>query len=420
MPDLGMRRFPWTEATLVFLALFGHPAAGSAGTGRLLSQWMTRAPRIDGQLAAGEWSAATLVPTSNPDVTLRIGNDARTLYLAILDAGDLSTAGVDLVYLVFDDEGGVAPVLDDGAFANSICQQMPNLGEGNLGFGSFQDAWFEERLTGVTVCPGQSLADRMGYHTAPQPEGVTYEMAIPLDGPVPLRAGPGERFAFMLRVFRDGGLAACLPDCPVQDPPNFRNLILASGGCNTGPQSFNSGLPLDWTSLVFIGSGDGWQQSSLFGDPVFCQDNVTGGSGTSACAANVFYTAPFTEADLYMPLPVSGQSTATVRFLASLEQGAPSDTLVAAAILEDLSTQSLLGWQANHAGQPVEFQLDLLSPPYLGNLPVKLGFGHITTTLGGVEGGYAQIDDVELLCGPTLFADGFESGLTTHWSSDLP
>jgi hypothetical protein len=39
---------------------------------------------------------------------------------------------------------------------------------------------------------------------------------------------------------------------------------------------------------------------------------------------------------------------------------------------------------------------------------------------GALDGGFAQVDDVELLCGPILFADGFDSGLTTHWSATVP
>ena len=52
--------------------------------------------------------------------------------------------------------------------------------------------------------------------------------------------------------------------------------------------------------------------------------------------------------------------------------------------------------------------------------PVEFWFTHSTFSDGGVEGGYAQVDDVELTCGPRIFADGFESGLTTHWSADSP
>ena len=55
-----------------------------------------------------------------------------------------------------------------------------------------------------------------------------------------------------------------------------------------------------------------------------------------------------------------------------------------------------------------------------GSPPVELWFIHSTFAAGGLEGGYAQIDDVELLCGPILFADDFESGLTTHWSATAP
>lgn len=58
--------------------------------------------------------------------------------------------------------------------------------------------------------------------------------------------------------------------------------------------------------------------------------------------------------------------------------------------------------------------------PLAGSLPVTLWFEHATGQAGGLEGGHAQFDDIELVCGPVLFADGFDSGWTTHWSADVP
>lgn len=418
MTDSGKRQLGWTGSLPVILLLLVHPAAAVAGTGRLLSQWMSQAPGIDAQLAAGEWSAAQRVDLT-ADVSIWIGNDARTLYLAVLDAGDLGSAGLDMVFLAFDDEGGVAPTLDDSAYANPACLTTPNLGEGGLTFQAGGNVQYDERFLGG-ACPGQIISTRLRFVSSPQPAGMTYEMAIPLDGPSPLRAGAGQRFGFRMRTYRDGALVACYPDCIVIDPPGFRNLVLASGGCNTGPQTFDSGLPLDSTNVLFTGSGVGWQSSTLSGDPTTCQGNATGGSGSAGCVANAFYTAAHDEADLHLPLAVTGQSTATLHFKASFAQGAASDGLVATTREQDLTYNNLLAWVENHPGEPVGLAIDLLSPPYLGNPPVELLIGQITFTAGGVQGGYAEIDDFELTCGPVLFSDGFESGLTTHWSTDVP
>jgi hypothetical protein len=101
-------------------------------------------------------------------------------------------------------------------------------------------------------------------------------------------------------------------------------------------------------------------------------------------------------------------TAATVRLRAALTVAAPA---------EYLTSHSPLGHQR---------QLTLLArrePQRNGRLvdslpaaPVGPGCP-LTFSAGGVEGGYAQVDDVELICGPGIFTDGFESGLTTHWSA---
>ncbi len=392
--------------------------AAGAGTGRLLSPWVNRAPRIDGQLTPGEWNAATILDLGS-GVTVLIENDGRTLYLAAVDAGDTSTSSGDLFFLMFDDEGGPTPILDDGDFASPLCQNTPNLGEGGLILRSDQIVEFDERLH-LSGCTGQDVTERLRYRTAAHPEGVTYEAALPLDGPMPLQAGPGERFGLMMRLFRDGNLVACYPDCLALDPATFRNLVLASGGCNTGPQEFGSGdplvgLPLDWTSENTAGGGPGWVQAppAQFGDPVFCQANDTGGAGGAACISNFFCTAPRTDSLLRMPLALEGETAATVRVRADISFAAPAEYLDIGIRRLDTSGNSLLFWLEENHNQTVELWI-----PVAGSPPVELWFTHSTFSAGGSEGGFAQIDDVELICGPRIFSDGFESGLATHWSAD--
>ncbi len=108
-------------------------------------------------------------------------------------------------------------------------------------------------------------------------------------------------------------------------------------------------------------------------------------------------------------------TAAIVRARASLTVGGPAEYLDIGIRRLDNSGNSLLFWLDENRNETVDLWI-----PVAGSPPVELWFTHSTFSAGGVEGGYAQIDDVELLCGPRIFADGFESGLTTHWSADVP
>ena len=413
--------FGFASAVLLLIGLLGLPEPGVAGTGRLVSQWMSRAPRIDGQIAAAEWSEAKLVDLG-AGVTLRIGNDARTLYLAALDSADTTLHTADAIYMLFDDEGGVAPILDDSAWANAGCQGAPNLGEGNLIFDSGQGIRFQE-LYGASFCALQSVTGLAGFAVAAHPDGVSYEIAIPLDGVMPLQASAGQRFGIWFRVWRGGLAGACLPaTCAGLQPSAYQNLVLASAGCNSGPQQFGTGqpqigLPLDWSTVRAYGTGTDWMQSTVYGDPVFCQDNSTGSNGGTACIATALFTSTSSTAHLYMPLTLRGQTTASIRLRAMLDTIDTFDALSFGTLRQDTTLDYILHWGLqNYPGQ----QLEIAIPQEVGNPPTDFVFTHYTAAGGGVEGGYAQIDDVELLCGPVLFADGFESGLATHWSATVP
>ncbi len=408
------------------LSLFVLADAGIAGTGNQLSPWMSRAPRVDGQLFNAEWLEATPIDLG-VGVQLWLGNDARTLYLGVVDTNDATLGSDDALLLYFDDEGGTPPQLDDNAWTVPNCQNSPNLGEGSLVFRDDQSIYFQERTQNGACTPVLTLAPQAGFVAAVAPDGVTYEIAIPLDGPMPLRAAGGQRFGFSLRLLRNGAYVACFPaDC--NNPPlsAWRNLVLASVGCNTGPQDFGSGdplvgLPLDWTSAIPTGGGAGWVQAppAQFGDPVFCQANDTGGAGAAACVANFFYSNPDTFARLYMPLSLAGQTSASVRVRARFVmdpngQGGQDYLSIYLARLAGAGDE-LLFWQGQDQSATVVLPITMGGSP-----PVELQFLHSTDFAGGQEGGFAQIDDVELLCGPVLFADGFESGLTTHWSATAP
>ncbi len=425
MRDFNLRQLGWINATWVFLGLIGLPEVSIAGTGNQLSPWMSRAPRVDGQLFNAEWLEATPIDLG-VGVQIWLGNDARTLYLGVVDTNDATLGSDDALLLYFDDEGGTPPQLDDNAWTVPDCQNSSTLGEGSLVFRDDQSIAFQERTQNGACTPILTLAPRAGFVVAVAPDGLTYEVAIPLDGPMPLRAAGGQRFGFSLRLLRNGTYVACFPaDC--NNPPlsAWRNLVLASVGCNTGPQDFGSGdpqigLPLDWSSEV-VGSGQGWQQSlpPFYGDPVFCDGNDTGGTGAAACVANFFYSSPDTYSRLHMPLSLAGQTSATVRARALFVmdpngQGGEDYLSIYLARLVGPGDE-LLFWNGQSQGGTVTLPLSLAGSP-----PVELLFNHSTDFAGGQEGGFAQIDDVELLCGPILFADGFESGLTTHWSATVP
>jgi hypothetical protein len=177
-------------STVFPLALLGAlviilPDAGVAGTGRLLASWMTEAPSLDGQITGAEWDQATQVDVG-AGVTVRIGNDDGTLCLAVLDTLNPVYTAADALFLSYDDEGGTPPALDDGVWGNVGCQQATDLAEGVLVFPIDQTVLFQERA-GAVSCASVPIPAGARFASAEQAPGVTYEIAIPLDGPAPLR-----------------------------------------------------------------------------------------------------------------------------------------------------------------------------------------------------------------------------------------
>lgn len=102
-----------------------------------------RVPRIDGRLTPGEWNAAKVIDLG-AGVTLLLENDARTLYLAVLDSADTVAGESDGLSLLFDDEGGAPPVLDDGTWSQALCQASAEHGEGYLAFSANQEVDYRE------------------------------------------------------------------------------------------------------------------------------------------------------------------------------------------------------------------------------------------------------------------------------------
>ena len=409
-------------AALALVTCLVLAGAAEAGTGRLLSNWMSHAPAIDGETSQFDWAGAQMSAVGS-GLTVLVGNDARTLYIGVFDGFNSAVGPGDFVALFFDDEGGTAPVRDDGAWGNPGCQAMPNAGEGELVFAADGSVTYMEVVAPFTGCAPLAIPGRTGFATGDSLQGSIFELAIPLDGPAPLRLAAGERFGLRIQIYRDGTNVGCLPDCSAGPlPQDFQNLVLASAGCNTGVQHLDAGLPLDWTPRRVPSAPGGWVASGPSGDPVFCDEPQQGPGGSAACVADLDYplAAGSSESYLDAPLAVTGFTTATIRYLATHVQGEPFAFLSLLTWSGGSMRDNPITWQETHLLETVSIPLALDQVPYIPNFqPDRISWYH-GTLAGGIEGGYAQIDDYEVRCGPGLFADDFESGLTTHWSATAP
>ncbi|MEO7794649.1 MAG: hypothetical protein ABIV06_07720 [Thermoanaerobaculia bacterium] len=397
------------------------PASG-AGTGRLLSGWMSEAPAIDGELDSGEWSEAIAIDLGT-GVSARVGNDGRTLYLQLID-GRPGEPSADRMIFFFDDDGGTEPLLDDGAWTSLVCQNDPGAGEGEIWFEvSGAVDFYEWRMSGGSpeFCPAQALGARQRSAVGLNPfVGVIYEVALPLDGPLSLHAAPGRRIGLQLRAIDGAGAGeVCYPSCSLA-PADFRNLVLATPRCNVGNEEFESptGLPLEWTATMPLGSGQGWHRSAVFGDPVFCGSNETAGAGSAACVANALNSTAASTSALRMPMAVAGQTEVYAYLLFTFEEGAADDTMAVGFEFADGSTTTTLTF--GFPWPPPGASLGVTVPLPAGNPPVAMIISHSTASAGGTELGYVDIDNVRLVCNPLLFNDDFETGLSTHWSATGP
>lgn len=418
-----MSRSAVHRSLLALALVLGGPLshAAHAGTGRLLSKWMNRAPAVDGRLTTGDWDDAEFGQLA-PGLMVAFGNDARTLYLLVLDGGNTAVGPGDFVVVHFDDEGGSGLMHDDGAWLNSGCQMNPATGEGNLLFAADGTVSYQEMVAPSTGCSPLAIPGRTSFVADDSAQGSVFEIAIPLDGPAPLRLQRGERFGLRLQVYRNGVAVGCLPECSAAPlPADYQNFILASIGCNGGVLSLDTGLPLDWTPHHPYAGPGGWAASGPSGDPVFCDQPEQGPGGSAACVSDYDYPSPMLESYLDAPIAVIGYTTASIRFLGTLVQGDPSAFLSLLTWSGNAFRDSPLVWQQNHGAESVAVNLALDQPPYGdGFEPDRISWYHSPWVAGGFEGGYAQVDDFELRCGPTLFLDDFESGLATHWSVTAP
>lgn len=403
----------------------GFVAAGfcvaEAQTSRLVVP-ITGAPvAVDGQLDS-TWAAAETfwIGIDIFHITFRALHDGRTLYLFVDDLTDDQHEPGAGAAIWFDDEGGVPPLLRDGAWTQADCHAQWNRGEGRLGWfltSQSPAAWwevFEEKTSGPT-CPW--VVDQQGAAAAiffePLYSGLATEVALPIDGTSAVEAAPGREIGLAVEsVFVSQGLSYQMgfwPEPGASLPSSFGQVALAALGCNTPFEAFEDAFPLDWEDDTPI--HEGWALSGADGCGAA---NSTGGSGDAAC---VVYDGSLEGigANLVSPwLSLHGRSGATLRYRAAYsEQVSSGSSLALQATTDGTTWAPLLTWSSSHAtGEAVTVDLT----PYAGAPRLRLRWRlSVATGLAA-----AQVDEVRVECGPELFRDTFESGLTTHWSATVP
>jgi len=146
--------------------------------------------------------------------------------------------------------------------------------------------------------------------------------------------------------------------------------------------------------------------------------NVTGGTGSAACAAAGLTFNAFETLWTSPPFSLTSAETVRLHFVAvftSLLESTEFD--VELSDDDGQSWQSALHWSTSQGsfGSGIDVDVDLAS--WAGTTdPIRVRFVLHDTAVLGVD--YVQLDDLALVCGPAIFSDGFESGLTTHWSAD--
>lgn len=412
--------------SLIALLIGVNPVtAGSAPPDLVVP--MTPAPiAIDGQSDPAWAAAETLfIGIDIFHIVFRALHDERTLYLWIDNRTDTEREPGAGAAIWFDDEGGVPPLLADGAWTAPACSAFANRGEGALGWilTAAQPIAVEERWTEMTsgpVCPLE--LDQYGSSAAiwfePSPaSGLTTEVALPLDGSSALAAAPGERFGLYLQsLFVSLGQTYLVGYWPADGAPlpaTFGDVALAAFGCNAAGEEIDPHFPADWGTES--AGGPGWLRSGAGGCGVA---NGTGAAGESACLVRGATTLGL-DASLVSPwFSLQSQTAAVLTYRAVyVDAPASSNRLDLEARTESSGWTPLLSWTSTHGQSGGEaVTIDLAS--YAAEPRVQLRWRY--SVLQGDNGFGAQIDQIRLACSPYLFSDSFESRLTTHWSATAP
>ena len=415
------------RSALLLAGWSGSAAALFAGTSnpKLVVPYTTEPIAIDG-FSDAAWAAseAFVIGIDIFVVTFQALHDGRTLYVLVDNATAFEFEAGTGAAIWFDDEGGAAPQLWDDAWTAPTCSAFANRGEGRLGWfltapptTAHEERW--EEITSGGTCPfelGQNGSSAAIY-LAPPASGFTTEVALPLDGASALAAVSGEEFGlFVQSIYVSQGIPIAVGYWPTMGgalPPAFGNTALAALACNFGLAGFDPHFPADW--LDEGSGGSGWLRSGGAGCGTA---NGTGGAGESACV--VRGSPPFpVNASLVSPwFSLRGQTAATLTYRAAYADAAGSaDRLDLEVRTATVSWTPLLSWTQSHGvpgGELVNVDLSALA----SEARVQLRWRY-SVQEGGAGFG-AQVDEVRIRCAPQLFADAFESGLTTHWSATVP
>jgi hypothetical protein len=405
----------------------GLAVAGSLHAGATGETWPVPrarvAPQIDGA-SDPIWGEVPAIQFGVDvyNISLRALHDDRTLYLLIRDPTDTTAVEGDRFSLTFEDEGGSLSHLWGGSWSHSICDEDGDSGEGRLdveGLGELR-TFFGYLLDG-SVCAGTPVSRIEAVIRQDHPEGggVTAEIAIPIDGPTALEAAGGYDFGSRFEVVDEIGgtpfLVGSWPESTVIH--DFANATLATLGCNAGIEDFDPWIGADWERSHVAGTVD-WILTGGGGCTV---PNSTGGAGRAACLEHVTSdpAAAFLDSQA---VSLAAAAAAELRFRANLEVEPGWAGLVVEASADGGASwsETLLDWSEDHGtpGGPGESVVLALPAALLGEPDVRFRF--IFSAAPASPAAFAQLDDLHLTCGPGLFADGFESGLTTHWSATFP
>jgi protein-S-isoprenylcysteine O-methyltransferase Ste14 len=427
--DLGVaydeyrRRVHMLIPFLALCLILPFPAAGAPPD--LVVPFTPLPIDIDGQ-AEVAWGAAEqfYIGIDIFAITFRALHDGRTLYLLVDDQTDAVHDPGAGAAIWFDDQGGSPPQLADGAWTASACNVSTNRGEGRLGWfvTSQSPIELEEKWTEMTSGPScPMVVDQNGSSAAIHFEefysGLATEVALPLEGSSALELASGQRFGLHVQsFFVELGQTYTVGFWPVgggASPSNFGDVALAALRCNDYVEGFDPQFPADWVNDST--GGPGWLRSGAGGCGVA---NATAGGGEAACLVRGTPTLGL-HANLVSPwFSLLGQSSASVAYRAAYaDAAASSNRLDLEASTTGTSWTPLLTWTTTH-GVPGGEQVTVDLSSFANEPRVRLRWRYSVDQ--GDDGNGAQIDQVRLECSPSLFSDGFESGLTTHWDAETP
>jgi hypothetical protein len=398
--------------------------AGSAGPA-LEIPYTAVAPKIDGVIDP-VWAAAETEEFGVDifNVSFRALHDGRTLYLLFHDLTDEAFGLASGATLFIEDEGGAPPKLWDDVIDASTCPAEHNRGEGRFDWflASVSPATVQRRWTPLAESESCSVyvgengeVAAMGFELG---NGSRTEVALPLDGPSALAATTGEELGLLVQIlYSETGTPIVVGTWPDggASPAYFANAALAAFACGLPAEDFDPGFPLDWE---VTGSGSFWKSSGTGGSECGLA-NQTGSTGHAAC---VVYDGTLESAGSNLVSPwfsLAEVTSATLSYRGGYTEATSSPGHLVLEITADGTTWApVLDWTSSHGGVSGEaVSIDLLAHVTPGQPRVRLRWRFAGSNNVPAA---AEIDDVRLTCGPFLFADGFESGLTTHWSAEAP